>query len=151
MAFSEYTNFTKRCIYCTAKWAWDSSIFSSIKPKNWHRITCWFLCFYQFLPVFAWYDHNIVQQIKTIQSYDLIMPKLVKTGKNTEFNKQSDVKFWLNWIKFGAFSYLLSCKKRVSSQHMKLLLALFVQNLYYTSCSSLVSEQDWMLCQRLWI
>ena len=37
------------------------------------------------------------------------MQKLVKAGKNTEINKQSDVKFWLNWIKYGAVSYSLSC------------------------------------------
>ena len=37
------------------------------------------------------------------------MQKLVKTGKYTEINKQSNVKFWLNWIKFEAVSYLLSC------------------------------------------
>ena len=28
------------------------------------------------------------------------------TGKN---NKQSDVKFWLHWIKFGSVSYLSTC------------------------------------------
>ena len=33
----------------------------------------------------------------------------VKTGKNTEINKQFNVKLWLNSIKFGAVSYLLSC------------------------------------------
>ena len=37
------------------------------------------------------------------------MQELVKTGKYTEINKQSDVKFWLNYIKFGAVSHLLSC------------------------------------------
>ena len=40
------------------------------------------------------------------------MQELVKTGKNTEINKQSDVKFWLNYIKFGAVSYLISCKQK---------------------------------------
>ena len=62
-----------------------------------------------FLPVFAWCDHKIVLQIKTKQFYDHIMQKLVKTGKNTEINKQSDVKFWLNWIEYGAVYYSLSC------------------------------------------
>ena len=37
------------------------------------------------------------------------MQKLVKTGKYTEINKQSDVKFWLHRIKFGAVSHFLSC------------------------------------------
>ena len=62
-----------------------------------------------FLPVFAWCNHNIVLQIKTKQFYDHIMQKLVKTGKYTEINKQSYIKFWLNWIEFGAVSYLLGC------------------------------------------
>ena len=35
------------------------------------------------------------------------MQKLVKTRKNTKINKQSNVKFWLNWIKYGAVSYSL--------------------------------------------
>ena len=47
--------------------------------------------------------------MKTKQFYDQVMQKLVKTGKNTAINKQSDVKFWLNWIKYGAVSYSLSC------------------------------------------
>ena len=41
--------------------------------------------------------------------YEHIMQELVKMGKYTEINKQSNVKFWLNWIKLGAVSYLLSC------------------------------------------
>ena len=35
-----------------------------------------------------------------------------KTGKNTEVKKQSDVKNWLNLIRFGVVSYSLSCKHR---------------------------------------
>jgi hypothetical protein len=35
-------------------------------------------------------------QIKTKQFYEHTMQKLVKTGKYTEINKQSHVKFWLN-------------------------------------------------------
>ena len=66
------------------------------RGKNWHQIVCSFLCFYQFL-----HDViiilNIVLQIKTKQFYDHILQKLVKTGKNTKINKQSDVKFWLKW------------------------------------------------------
>ena len=34
-----------------------------------------------------------------------------KTGKYAEINKQSDVKFWLNWIRYEAVSYSLSCTK----------------------------------------
>ena len=57
-----------------------------------------------FLPVFPWCDHKIVLQMKTKQ-----MQKLVKTGKYTEINKQFDVKFWLNWRKYGTVSYSFSC------------------------------------------
>ena len=31
------------------------------------------------------------------------------SGKNTEINKQSNVKFWFNRKKHGAVSYLFSC------------------------------------------
>ena len=80
-----------------------------IYAKDWHRIVCWFLCIYLFLPVFAWCcDHKIVLFWSAEQFYDHIMQKLVKTGKNTEINTQSDVKFWLNWIKYWAVSYSLT-------------------------------------------
>ena len=55
------------------------------------------------------------------------MQKLVKTGKFSKINKQLDVKFWVNRIKFGAVSYLLSCNIRlinlasVSKSHMTIL------------------------------
>ena len=49
-----------------------------------------------FLPVLAWRDHKIVLQIKTKQFYDHIMQELVKTGKLSSINKQSNVNFWLN-------------------------------------------------------
>ena len=67
---------------------------------------------FQFLPVLAWCDHKIILQIKTKQINDHIMQELVKTGKFSYIKKQSDVKFWLNWIKFGAVSYLSSCNKK---------------------------------------
>ena len=53
------------------------------ETKTWHRIVCWFLWFYLFLPVFAWCDHKIVLQIITKQFYDHTMQKLIKTGKYT--------------------------------------------------------------------
>ena len=53
-----------------------------------------------YLPVFAWCAHKIVLEIKTKQFYVHIMQKLLKTGKYTEINKQSHVKFWLNWRKY---------------------------------------------------
>jgi len=91
-------------LHLTAKWIWDSSISSSIKPKIDIGLFVDFWVFTCFYPVL-----NDILQIKRKQFYDHIMQKLVKTGKNTEINKQSNVKFWLNWIKFGAVSYLLSC------------------------------------------
>ena len=64
--------------------------------------------FLPILPVSACCDHKIVLQIKTKQFYDHIMQKLVKTGKNTEINKQSNVNFWLDW-RNGTVSYSFSC------------------------------------------
>ena len=80
------------------------SIFSSIK-----NLISDCLLISVFWQVFAWCDHKIVFFWSAEQFYDHIMQKLVKTGKNTEVNKQSDVKFWLNWIKFGAVLYSLGC------------------------------------------
>ena len=54
-----------------------------------------------YLPVFAWCDDEIVLFWSAEQFYDHIQ-KTVKTGKNTEINKQSNVKFWLNWMKYVA-------------------------------------------------
>ena len=36
-------------------------------------------------------------------------------GKNTEINKQSHIKFWLNWIEYGAVSYSISCIDQVEN------------------------------------
>ena len=93
----------------TAKWTWGSSIFSSIKAKldiGLFVDFCVFTWFYQFLHDV---DHKMVLFWSAEQLYDHIMQKLVKTGKSTEINKQSHIKFWLNWIKYGAVSYSLSC------------------------------------------
>jgi hypothetical protein len=57
------------------------------------------------LPVFAWCAHKIVLFWSAEQFYEHIMQKQVKPGKYTEINKQSDVKFWLNWMKYKAVSY----------------------------------------------
>ena len=45
------------------------------------------------------------------------MQKLVKTGKYTEINKQSDVKFWLNCRKHvhGTVSYSFSCTEKITN------------------------------------
>ena len=67
------------------------------------------MCIYLFLPAFAWFAHKIVLQIKTKQFDEHIMQKLVRTGKFTEINKQSHVKFWLSWRKYRTVSYSFSC------------------------------------------
>ena len=59
------------------------------------NLTSDYLLISVFLPVFTSCAHKIDLQIKTKQFCDHIMQKLVKTGKYTEINKQSDVKFWL--------------------------------------------------------
>ena len=83
----------------------------SLKPKPKLDIElfvdfCGFTCFYQFL-------HELIIKFVLFWSadkfYDQLMQELVKTGKSTEINKQSHVKFWLHWIKYGAVSYSLSC------------------------------------------
>ena len=62
-----------------------------------------------FLPVFTsvcmiWSWNCFILICRTI-----LWPHHAKTGKNTELNKQSDVKFWLNWMMYGNVSYSLSC------------------------------------------
>ena len=39
----------------------------------------------------------------------ILGPAQVNSGENTEINKQSHVKFWMNLIKYGTVSYSLSC------------------------------------------
>ena len=62
------------------------------------------------ISVFLPSDHKIVLFWSAEQFYDHIMQKPVKTGKNTEINQQSYVKFWLNWIRNGTVSYWFTRK-----------------------------------------
>ena len=72
---------------------------------------CVLSVFYQFLH----HVHTIVLLWSAEQFYEHIMQELVKTGKYTEINKQSDVKLWLNWIKFWDIAYLaVNCSKFTS-------------------------------------
>ena len=50
---------------------------------------------------------------------------LVKTGKYTKINKHSDVKFWLNWMNYGAVSYSLSCTKVENSWGLTILICIY--------------------------
>jgi hypothetical protein len=97
--------------FITAEWIWDSSIFSSIKPildMGLFVDFCVFTCFYQFL-------HDVLIKLFCFGMQNNFVSTScknpVKTGKYTEINKQSNVKFWLNWIKYGAVSYSLSCNE----------------------------------------
>ena len=71
--------------------------------KTWHVIVCWFLCFPPNLPVL---------NLKLICS-DVQNNFRFSSGKfgGKHRNQQSHVKFWMNWIKYGAVSYSLSCIK----------------------------------------
>ena len=75
---------------CTAKWIWDSFILSLIKPKLDMGLFvdfCVFTCFYQFL-------HDVLIKLFCL---------------DLQNNKQSHVKFWLNWRKYRTVSYSFSC------------------------------------------
>ena len=77
--------FTERTL-----WGSSSKLYS-IKPKldiGLFVDFCVFTCFYQFLQ-----DVLIIFFLSAEQFYENIMQELVKTGKYTEINKQSDVKF----------------------------------------------------------
>ena len=56
--------------------------------RTWHRIVCWFLCFYHFL-------HDVIIKLFCRSKQNNFMVTSLITGKNTEINKQSYVKFWL--------------------------------------------------------
>ena len=78
---------------------WDSSIFHLIQPK----LDMWLLVDFCIFPqiYLSWTQNCSVLMIKTILS-----SAQVNFGENR--NQQSHAKFWLNWKKYGAVSYLLS-------------------------------------------
>ena len=78
--------------------------------KTWHVIVCWFLCFPPNLP-----ELNL--KLFWTSEQNNFRFSSGKFGENTEINKQSHVKFWLNWIEYGAVSYSLSCNKLISNFH----------------------------------
>ena len=90
-----------------------ASTFYSIKPKLDIRLFvdfCVFTCIY-------WFLHDVLIKLvcRSKQFYEYIMQKLVKTGKYTEINKQSHVKFWLNWRKYRSVTYSFSFTKKLST------------------------------------
>ena len=67
------------------------------KPKfdiGWFVDFCIFNSFYRFL-------HDVL-----IKIFCRSKQELVKTGRCTEINKQSHVKFWLNWRKYRTVSHI---------------------------------------------
>ena len=71
------------------------------------------LFIFVFAPVLSWFEHeNYFED----WSKTIFCSKQVRTGKNTEINKQSDVKFWLIWRKCGLDSYSFSCKENHGMQ-----------------------------------
>ena len=89
---------------------WESYIFSPIKPKLELGLFvdfCVFTCFYQFL-------HDVIIKLFCRSKQNNFM---ITSCKNTEINKQSDVKFWLNWRKYRTVSRSFSCKWQKLNPH----------------------------------
>ena len=89
---------------CTAKWIWDSFIFSSIKPKYDKQLFVYFCVFPQIY--LSCTENCFILMFRTIFG-----ATQVNSGENTKVNKQSLAMFWLNWIKYGSVSHSLSCRK----------------------------------------
>ena len=71
--------------------------------KTWTVVVCWFLCFAPNLPEL--YLKLFCSDVQN--NFRLSSGKFGAKQRNR--NKQSHVKFWLNWTKDGAVSYSLSC------------------------------------------
>ena len=82
---------------------WDSSIFSSIKPKYDKRLFVYFCVFPQIY--LSCTKNCFILMFRTIFG-----ATQVNLWENTKVNKQSLVIFWLIWRKYGSVSHSLSCK-----------------------------------------
>ena len=78
-----------------AKWIWDNSIFSSIRPKFDKRLFIYFC-------VFPRIYLSCTKNFFILMSRTIFGATQVNSGENTKVNKQSLVMFWLNWIESGA-------------------------------------------------
>ena len=76
------------------------------QTKTRHGIVCWFLCFYLNLTEFAWSEPKIILFWCAEQFYVPIRQIQSNFGKNTEINKQSQVKFWFNRKKNMELSHI---------------------------------------------
>ena len=90
---------------------------------------CVFTCYYHFL-------HDLIIKLfcRPKQNNFMItsgMQKLVKTGKYTEINKQSDFKVWLSWRKYGTVSYSFSCNAYFSRNYFTYTNTYFFKKLFY--------------------
>ena len=65
-------------------------------------IVCLFMCFSQIY--LSWTKNCFEHQNRTILGL-----AQVNSGEKTDINKQSLVKFWMNWIEYGAVSYSFHC------------------------------------------
>ena len=66
--------------------------------KTWHVIVCWFLCFPPNL-------HELNLNMFWTSEQNNFRFSSCKFGEKHRNNKQSHVKFWLNWIKHGAIPF----------------------------------------------
>ena len=67
-----------------------------------------------FFPEFTWAELKIVMNIRTDQCIAMLGSSQVNSGENTEINKQLHVKHWLNWKKYEAILYSLSCNTPIA-------------------------------------
>ena len=94
--------------YCTAKWLWDSSIFSSIKPKHDKQLFVYFCVF----PVLTWIYLFCLRNCFHLMFRTILVAKQLNSCKNGEKHKSKHTiscHVLDNWRKYGSVSYSLSC------------------------------------------
>ena len=92
----------------TAKWIWDSFIFSSIKPKLDMGLFvdfCVFTCFYQFL-------HDVLIKLFCFDLQNNFMSTSCKNQLIYKNQQSIRCQVLAYWIKYGAVSYSLSFNYR---------------------------------------
>ena len=99
------------------KYIYDIYKLSSIKLKLDIQLSVNFCVF----PVFTCFEQQIVLNIKTKQ-FVAQNRYILKNEGITEINKQSDVKLWLIWRKYGSILYSFSCMKVFYLKNWKILL-----------------------------